>query len=306
VARVMDGKHPLSHALAAAEIACKAAKDRGRDRVETYAEADQSIVRRYTDVTLVGTLRYALSQDRFRLEAQPIVPLNGAVIGPKCELLLRMTDEAGESVAPEKFFSAAERYQLAPAIDRWVVRRVLQTLKPHAADLVRRGACFAVNISGQSVGDAEFCAFLEGALRESGLPASLLSFELTETAAVANIVRAETLMRRLRELGFDVALDDFGRGLSSLTYLKTLPVTCLKIDGSFVRDVVGDDRSQAMLSAIVRLAQAMGLTTVAECVESDQIRDIIRGLGVDLGQGFSLGRPAPLEKVIPALLGATI
>jgi diguanylate cyclase (GGDEF)-like protein len=306
VARVMDGKHPLSHALAAAEIACKAAKDRGRDRVETYAEADQSIVRRYTDVTLVGTLRYALSQDRFRLEAQPIVPLNGAVIGPKCELLLRMTDEAGESVAPEKFFSAAERYQLAPAIDRWVVRRVLQTLKPHAADLARRGACFAVNISGQSVGDAEFCAFLEGALRESGLPASLLSFELTETAAVANIVRAETLMRRLRELGFDVALDDFGRGLSSLTYLKTLPVTCLKIDGSFVRDVVGDDRSQAMLSAIVRLAQAMGLTTVAECVESDQIRDIIRGLGVDLGQGFSLGRPAPLEKVIPALLGATI
>jgi len=306
VARVMDGKHPLSHALAAAEIACKAAKDRGRDRVETYAEADQSIVRRYTDVTLVGTLRYALSQDRFRLEAQPIVPLNGAVIGPKCELLLRMTDEAGDSVAPEKFFSAAERYQLAPAIDRWVVRRVLQTLKPHAADLARRGASFAVNISGQSVGDAEFCAFLEGALRESGLPASLLSFELTETAAVANIVRAETLMRRLRELGFDVALDDFGRGLSSLTYLKTLPVTCLKIDGSFVRDVVGDDRSQAMLSAIVRLAQAMGLTTVAECVESDQIRDIIRGLGVDLGQGFSLGRPAPLEKVIPALLGATI
>jgi len=306
VARVMDGKHPLSHALAAAEIACKAAKDRGRDRVETYADTDQSIVRRYTDVTLVGTLRYALSQDRFRLEAQPIVPLNGAVIGPKCELLLRMMDEAGESVAPEKFFSAAERYQLAPAIDRWVVRRVLQTLKPHATDLVRRGACFAVNISGQSVGDAEFCAFLEGALRESGLPASLLSFELTETAAVANIVRAEALMRCLRELGFDVALDDFGRGLSSLTYLKTLPVTCLKIDGSFVRDVVSDDRSQAMLSAIVRLAQAMGLTTVAECVESDQIRDIIRGLGVDLGQGFSLGRPAPLEKVIPALLGATI
>jgi diguanylate cyclase (GGDEF)-like protein len=306
VARVVDGKHPLSHALAAAEIACKAAKDRGRDRVETYAEADQSIVRRYTDVTLVGTLRYALSQDRFRLEAQPIVPLNGAVVGPKCELLLRMSDEAGESVAPEKFFSAAERYQLAPAIDRWVVRRVLQTLKPHASDLARRGVNFAVNISGQSLGDAEFCAFLEGALRESGLPASLLSFELTETAAVANIVRAETLMRRLRELGFDVALDDFGRGLSSLTYLKTLPVTCLKIDGSFVRDVVGDDRSQAMLSAIVRLAQAMGLTTVAECVESDQIRDIIRRLGVDLGQGFSLGRPAPLEKVIPALLGATI
>lgn len=306
VARVVDGKHPLAHALAAAEIACKAAKDRGRDRVETYEESDQSIVRRFTDVTLVGTLRYALAQDRFRLEAQSIVPLNGAVTGPKFELLLRMTDEGGESLSPEKFLSAAERYQLAPAIDRWVVRRVLQTLQPHAAELTRRGACFAVNISGQSLGDAEFCAFLEGALRESGLPPSLLSFELTETAAVANIVRAEALMRRLRDLGFDVALDDFGRGLSSLTYLKTLPATCLKIDGTFVRDVVGDDRAQAMLSAIVRLAQAMGLRTVAECVESDAIRDIVRQLGVEFGQGFSIGRPAPLEKVIPAVLGASI
>ena len=306
VARVVDGKHPLSHALAAAEIACKAAKDRGRDRVEIYEEADQSIVRRFTDVTLVGTLRYALAHDRFRLEAQTIVPLNGAAGGPKFELLLRMTDEGGQSVSPEKFLSAAERYQLAPAIDRWVVRRVIQTLKPHVGELARRGACFAVNISGQSLGDAEFCAFLEAALRDSGLPPSLLSFELTETAAVANIVRAEALMRRLRELGFDVALDDFGRGLSSLTYLKTLPATCLKIDGTFVRDVVGDDRSQAMLSAIVRLAQAMGLRTVAECVESDAIRDIVSQLGVEYGQGFSIGRPAPLEQVIPAVLGVTI
>lgn len=306
VARITDGKHPLSHALAAAEIACKAAKDRGRDRVETYEDSDQSIVRRFTDVTLVGTLRYALAQDRFRLEAQPIVPLNGASAGPKFELLLRMTDEGGQSVSPEKFLSAAERYQLAPAIDRWVLRRVLETLKPQAEELSRRGACFAVNISGQSLGDADFCAFLEGALRDSGLPPSLLSFELTETAAVANIVRAEALMRRLRELGFDVALDDFGRGLSSLTYLKTLPATCLKIDGTFVRDVVGDDRAQAMLSAIVRLAEAMGLRTVAECVESDSIRDIVRQLGVEFGQGFSIGRPTPLEKVIPAVLGASI
>ena len=126
---------------------------------------------------------------------------------------------------------------------------------------------------------------------------------MTETAAVANIVRAESLIRRLRELGFDVALDDFGRGLSSLTYLKTLPVTTLKIDGSFVRDVVGDDRSQAMLSAIVQLARAMGLTTVAECVESEQIQDITQRLGVEYGQGFSIGRPTPLDQVIASLVG---
>ncbi len=303
VARVAESKHPLSHALAAAEIACKAAKDRGRDRVEIYEESDQSIVRRYTDVTLVGTLRRALEQDRFRLEAQPIVPLHGAAAGAKFELLLRMTDESGQSISPDKFLSAAERYQLAPAIDRWVVRHVLATLEEHAVELERRGACFAVNISGQSLGDQDFAGFLESALRGSKLPPRLLTFEVTETAAVANIVRAESLIRRLRELGFGVALDDFGRGLSSLTYLKTLPVTTLKIDGSFVRDVVGDDRSQAMLSAIVQLARAMGLATVAECVESEQIHDITRRLGVEYGQGFSIGRPTPLDQVIRDLLG---
>ncbi len=306
VARVGDGKRPLAHALAAAEVACKAAKDRGRDRVETYEDADQSIVRRYTDVTLVGTLRRALDEGRFRLDAQVIVPLNGAATGPRHELLLRMTDESGQSVAPERFLSAAERYQLAPAIDRWVLGRVLAELEAQAPALTAKRASFAVNLSGQSVGDADFCAFLEGALRESRLPPSLLSFELTETAAVANIVRAEALMRRLRDLGFEVALDDFGRGLSSLSYLKTLPVTCLKIDGSLVRDVVDDERSQAMLSAIVRLADAMRLSTVAECVESEAIRGITRSLGVGFGQGFSIGRPVPLEQVIGDPASATI
>jgi EAL domain-containing protein (putative c-di-GMP-specific phosphodiesterase class I) len=298
--------HALSHALAAAEIACKAAKDRGRNRVETYAEADQSIVRRYTDITLVGTVRSALIEHRFRLEAQPIVPLNGAPDVPKYELLLRMHDEAGHGVPPDKFLSAAERYQLAPAIDRWVVRRTLEILKPLAAELQRRQACFAVNISGQSLGDSDFASFIDGTLRESGLPLELLSFELTETAAVANIVRAETLIRRLRELGCAVALDDFGRGLSSLTYLKTLPVTHLKIDGIFVRDVIGDQRSLSMLSAIVQLARAVNLRTVAECVESDAIRDTVRTLGVDFGQGYALGRPAPIENVLSGLVAANM
>ena len=217
-----------------------------------------------------------------------------------------MTDETGDSVPPEKFLSAAERYQLAPAIDRWVVRRVIELLTPHAARLHEMQACFAVNISGQSLGDADFAAFMDTALRESQLPRGLLSFEVTETAAVANIVRAETLLRRLRELGCDVALDDFGRGLSSLTYLKTLPVTHLKIDGSFVRDVVTDSRSQAMLSAIVQLARAMKLITVAECVESDAICEAIRALGVDYGQGFSIGRPAPIEMVLAVLNAANM
>jgi Amt family ammonium transporter len=234
------------------------------------------------------------------------VPLNGVPSTPKFELLLRMTDERGVSVTPEKFLSAAERYQLAPAIDRWVVRNVLETLRPLSTVLASRGACFAVNISGQSLGDQEFAAFLETTLRGCGVPMQLLSWEVTETAAVANIVRAEALIRRLRDLGCDVALDDFGRGLSSLTYLKALPVTHLKIDGTFVRDVVADQRSQAMLSAIVQLARAMGLKTVAECVESDEIRLLTSSLGVDYGQGFSIARPMPFENVLKALVGATM
>jgi ammonium transporter, Amt family len=138
------------------------------------------------------------------------------------------------------------------------------------------------------------------------VPMQLLSWEVTETAAVANIVRAETLIRRLRDLGCNVALDDFGRGLSSLAYLKALPVTHLKIDGTFVRDVVGDERTQAMLSAIVQLARAMGLQTVAECVESEEIRAITARLGVEYGQGFSIGRPMPFERVLNALVGVNI
>jgi diguanylate cyclase (GGDEF)-like protein len=306
VARVGEGKQPLAHALAAAEIACKAAKDRGRNRVELYEESDQSIVRRYTDVTLVGKLRQALSRDAFRLEAQSIVPLNGSDPGARYELLVLMTDEQHKTITPEKFLSAAERYQLAPAVDRWVVSNVVRLLKPVARPLAEKGARFSINISGQSLGDEDFFAFIDTLLRDAPLPPRILAFELTETAAVANIVRAEALMRRLRDLGFDVALDDFGRGLSSLGYLKTLPVTSLKIDSSLVRDIVGDDRGQAMLSAIVQLARAMGLQTVAEGVENDEIRRIAARLGVEYAQGFSIGRPEALERVIERLVAAKL
>jgi diguanylate cyclase (GGDEF)-like protein len=302
VARVPDTKYPLSHALAAAEVACKAAKDRGRGRVEAYHDADRSIVRRYEDVAIAGDLREAIANDRFRMEAQPIVQL--AKSGPprRFELLLRMIDPAGNSVAPDKFFSAAERYQLATDIDRWVIQYALEILSSAAPALLNLGAHFAINLSGQSVGDDDFLGYLESKLREYNLPPSLLSFEITETAAVANIVRAETLVRRLQDLGHDIALDDFGRGLSSLTYLKSLSVSDLKIDGGLVRDVASNQRSQAMVTAIVQLARTMKLRTTAECIESEAIQSAIAGLGVDFGQGFAIGRPRPLEIVLQEIL----
>ncbi|MFL6550859.1 MAG: EAL domain-containing protein, partial [Povalibacter sp.] len=302
-----ETRFPLSHAIATAEVACKAAKDRGRGRVELYQEADQSIVKRYEDVTLVGDLRDAIANDRFRMEAQPIIQLNGSGPPRRFELLLRMIDLSGESIAPEKFLGAAERYQLATDIDRWVVQYALEILSSAAPALNGLGAHFAINLSGQSLGNEDFPAFLESKLREYDLPPGLLSFEITETAAVANIVRAEMLIRQLRDLGYGIALDDFGRGLSSLTYLKSLPVSDLKIDGGLVRDLAGPDsagtgRSQAMVTAIVQLAQAMKLKTTAECVESNGILAAATQLHVDYGQGFAIGRPRPLEVVLQEML----
>ena len=302
-----ETRFPLSHAIATAEVACKAAKDRGRGRVELYQAEDHSIIKRYEDVALVGELREAIANDRFRMEAQPIVQMTANGPARRFELLLRMVDASGESIAPDKFLSAAERYQLATDIDRWVVQYALEILSSAAPALHGLGAHFAINLSGQSVGNEEFPAFLENKLCEYALPPGLLSFEITETAAVANIVRAEVLIRRLRELGYGIALDDFGSGLSSLTYLKSLPVSDLKIDGGLVRDLAGGDaagnsRSQAMVTAIVQLAQAMKLRTTAECVESDAILNAVGRLGVDYGQGFAIGRPRPLEVILQELL----
>jgi diguanylate cyclase (GGDEF)-like protein len=302
IAALASTKFPLSHALAAAEAACKAAKDRGRGRVELYQDADRSIVRRYEDVAIIGDLRTAIANDRFRMEAQPIVELAHTGGARRFELLLRMIDESGASVAPDKFLTAAERYQLATDIDRWVVQYALEILSSAAPRLASMDAHFAINISGQSLGDEQFPTYLEQKLREYDLPPGLLSFEVTETAAVANIVRAEMLIRRLQDLGHSIALDDFGRGLSSLTYLKSLPVSHLKIDGGLIRDLAGNARSRAMVTAIVQLSQAMKLETTAECVESESILAAVGQLGVTYGQGFAIGRPRPLETVLQELL----
>jgi diguanylate cyclase (GGDEF)-like protein len=292
----------LMHSLAAAETACKAAKDRGRNRVETYQVDDPSIVRRFTDINIAARLRAAISDDRLLLHAQLIAPfITGEGVRPHYELLLRMIDEDGETLGPDRFLSAANRYQLMPTIDRWVVDKALALLKPQAAFLAAKPVGFAINFSGQSLNDDSFGDFLVERLESSGLDPSLFCFELAENATVASIARAETLMRRLRRIGCGVALDDFGTGLSSLSYLRQLPVTTLKIDGSFVRDILKDTRSESMVQAIAQLARGMGIATVAEYVETDELRHRIAALGVDYGQGFAIGRPTPLQEVLAEL-----
>ena len=310
IAEVVVAQLDFSRALTEAESACKVGKDRGRNRVEMYQDADASIIRRYSDITTSSDLRLAIEADRLRLDAQLILPIGANESGtpPHFECLLRMIDLDGKTIGPDRFLSAARRYQMMPMIDRWVIEHTVKLLRPHAELLVTRPVVFAINFSGQSLNDEEFPDFLLRTIEKSGIEPSVFCFELTESDAVANISKAELLMRRLRKLGCGVALDDFGTGLSSLAYLRTLPVTLLKIDGSFVRDILKDPRAESMVQAVTQLAHTMSIATVAEYVETDEIRNRIGALGVDYAQGFAIGRPQPIEEVlaeIPLYAGAS-
>ena len=291
----------FTHAFAAAETACKTANDRGRNRVEIFQEADESLIRRFADINVITDLRAAITDGRLHLYAQVLLPLGGSKGKPHFELLLRMLDAQNETVGPSHFMSAAHRYQLMSEIDRWVVAEALNLLKPHAQLLASSGIVFTINCDGQSLKDDAFTDFLESEIIKSGINPAALCFELTESAAIGNLCHAETLMRRLRKLGCGIALDDFGTGLSSLAYLRSLPISMLKIDGSFVRDVLKDPKAESTIQAIAQLARAMALTTVAEYVETDEIRYRIAKLGVDYGQGFAIGKPVPIADVLEQL-----
>ncbi|MGA8094827.1 MAG: EAL domain-containing protein [Steroidobacteraceae bacterium] len=302
VAALDSSEGELMHSLAAAETACKAAKDRGRNRVEVYRANDVSLVRRFADINIAGQLHDAISAGRLRLDAQLILPFGtGTHRRPHYELLVRMLDEDGTAAGPDSFMSAAIRYQLMQSIDRWVIETAVARLKAHADTFASGPLTFAINFSGQSLNDESFSEFLLERIRSSGLPPDLFCLELTENTAVASVKRAAELMRRLRTLGCGIALDDFGTGLSSLSYLRELPVTMLKIDGSFVRDVIRDPRAESMVRAIAQLARTMSLATVAEYVETKEILARVATLGVDYGQGFAIGRPVPLDDLLAEL-----
>jgi len=301
VAPIGRSDNPLAHALATAEIACKAAKDRGRNRVEMFQDSDHSIIRRHTDILIIGKLREALDNDSFRLDAQPILPLRGNYGRPRFELLIRMVGDRGEIIPPSKFLSSAERYQLMPTVDRWVVSRSCELLGAHSASVGEEIARFAINLSGQSLQDESFLEFVIDHIKTSRVPPGVLCFELTETATIGNLAKAQDFMRSLQDLGCQFALDDFGTGVSSLAYLKDLSVNYLKIDGSFVRDAINNSRSESMIKAIAQLAKVMCMETIAEYVETDLLRARMADLGVDYGQGFAMGKAQPLETLLGEL-----
>ena len=288
-------------ALTTARMACESAKDHGRDRIEIFDERNLSVIRRHDDMQMVAQIQQALDADEFALFAQPIVSLQTDDGPARFEVLLRMTDVDGNSVSTESLFSAAERYRLMPQIDRWVLSKTIATIAARGEALHDSGATFAVNLSGQSIGDDEVLEFIEEELAASGLPAACLCFEVTESAAVSNLQKAQTFIERLHTLGCAVALDDFGAGLSSFAYLKNFKVDLLKIDGSFIRDIAGNRISESMVAAITQVAQVMDLETVAEYVVTDEARELVTRLGVDYAQGHAIGEAVPIADVLEEL-----
>ncbi len=287
--------------LTAARMACEAAKDHGRDRIEVYDDSNQSIIRRHDDMQLVAQIQQTLDSDGFVLMAQPISSLRDPCSVPRYEILLRMKDDAGSAVPSAAFFSAAERYQLMPQVDRWVVSKTVASLAEHP-DIVRdAGAVFSVNLSGQSLSDDDILEFIEQEIEDADLPPTSLGFEVTESAAVSNLSKAQRFISALRERGCSISLDDFGAGLSSFAYLKNFAVDILKIDGGFIRDISDNRISESMVAAITQVAQVMELETVAEYVENEKTRKLVAELGVHYAQGHAIGKPLPLEEVLGTL-----
>ena len=290
-----DGTRTLSQVLSAADAACYMAKDKGRNRVQAWSSGSDELLVRRGEMEWANRLHAALQQDRFCLYAQPVASIRrGAELVPYTELLLRLQDEAGDIVPPMSFIPAAERYHLMPAIDRWVIATAFRQIAQYAeANALERLGVVAINLSGASIGHEEFLDFVQGQFVRHGVPHASVCFEITETTAVTSLTKAIDFMSALRGCGCRFALDDFGVGVSSFTYLKHLPVDYLKIDGAFVKDLLQDPVDRAMVEAINRIGHLMGKLTIAESVENAATLEALRTIGVDYAQGFGIAAPAP-------------
>jgi diguanylate cyclase (GGDEF)-like protein/PAS domain S-box-containing protein len=291
----------VAHLLSAADHACYAAKDKGRNRVQVYQEDDATFVRRHGEMNWVVRIQRTLEEDRFRLFSQQIQPLSPkAPPGLYFEVLLRMAEDDGRIHLPSDFLRAAERYGLMRAIDRWVIRNAIQTLRDQPAPFLSLLQLCAINLSAVSLCDEGFFDFVAGELAGSGVPAAKLCFEITETAAIENLPQAQRLMAQLAAQGVRFALDDFGTGMSSYSYLKELPVSFLKIDGKFIKDIVTDSLDRAMVESINQVGHVMGIQTVAEAVTNAAVVERLKALGVDYAQGNWISPPRPLAAVAAA------
>jgi len=294
VAEVSAQSEDMARVFANADAACFAAKDAGRDRSRWVLHGDADIRQRHAEMSMVGRIGKALDEQQFLLFYEDVIPASGSTQVHYRELLVRMLDDDGTLVQPAAFIAAAERYYLMTALDRWVVDHACAGIARLPAD----GVIYAINVSGMSLSDDQFLAFVIGCIERYGVAPERICFEITETAAISHLSEAMSFINRLADLGCRFALDDFGVGMASFSYLKTLPVHFVKIDGSFVRAMHSSAVDRSMVEAINRLGHDMGLRTIAEHVEDAQTLCALGALGVDWVQGKAIAPGRPFNELL--------
>jgi len=300
----VDAEVGREQLLRAADAACYVAKEKGRNRIQIFQPDDVDAASRFGDMQWIHRLQSALQEGRFHLYWQPLEALGvreswaspGRLRG---EVLVRMEDE-GEIVPPSAFVPAAERYRLMAALDRWVLKTLLRRLA--TARMVRdwaEGDCLGVNLSGQSLAETGFEEFVLKVIRESGIPPDRLCFEVSETAVIANLAAAQRFFVALKKVGCRLSLDDFGSGLASFGYLRSLPVDFLKINGEFVRAADQDPVARTIVESVHRIGHVLGIETVGKCVETPKVRQLLAAIGVDYAQGYQVAGVVPFEPLLP-------
>jgi diguanylate cyclase (GGDEF)-like protein len=312
---LLDANHNASQALSAASAACQTAKNNGRNRIHFFGANDLDIKTQQGETQWVLKILKALEENQFQLYHQTIIPLrspNLQQLGCKynCEILIRLLDESKQVIPPGTFLPAAEKYGLMPMIDRWVIRNLFQylseliqkTKNSDAISLPEDGSpatpgsnyFYTVNLSGASLNDDQFLDYIQEQFKLFSIPPAMICFEITETIAIASFSKTVQFIMHLKAMGCHFALDDFGSGMSSFGYLQQLPVDYLKIDGMFIKEILTNPTAHEIVEAINRIAHVMGIQTVAEWVENEQMLSKVERLGIDYAQGFGIAKPQPL------------
>jgi diguanylate cyclase (GGDEF)-like protein len=304
IAEMSGDAETLSTIMSAADVACYAAKESGRNRVHTYNQGHAPD--RLREMQWVSRINRACEENRLELHCQPIVAIRaGTEAFRQFELLLRMRDENGQLVQPAEFIPAAERFNLMPALDRWVVRQACQHLAhKRADDLSRAPYTITINVSTTTINDEQFLDYVIAEMATADLSPGALCFELTESTAMSSLAAATRFIHELRKRGCKFSLDDFGSGLSSFLFLKNLPVDYIKIDGSFVQNVAQDVIDRSMVEAITQIGRTMGIATIAERVDSAEVLNQLAELGVQYAQGHYIAAPQPVEALASLVASA--
>jgi len=296
---IVDAKsESVEEIMSAADMACYAAKDQGRNRIRLYLDGDQEFCQRRGEMAWVSRIKSALENNRFILYKQSIVPLNSSYQGQHHEFLLRMVGSGGEIILPGNFIPAAERFDLMPQLDRWVIHSAfayLAKLERQIQDV--NAGPFFINLSGASLMDDTLFDYIREQLALFDLSPSMVCFEVTETVAISNLDVTAKFMERCRKIGIKFALDDFGSGFCSFSYLKAVPVDYLKVDGGFVQNMLSDEIDCSIVESVNKIGHVAGLKTIAEYVESEVIMDKLISIGIDFAQGYCIDRPQPIAEL---------